>query len=103
MSISARVVDAAIPAYCQGDADPAAESLERQWFAASSAANAVKSECDVLLGVLEITGDSWRRACAQLVQLEAIRDALESQLATIDALPSRACETVTTYAVMSAA
>ena len=40
--------------------DPVAESLERQWFAASSAANTLKAECDVLLGVLQITGDSWR-------------------------------------------
>jgi len=52
---------------------------------------------------LQITGDSWRSACAQLVQLEAIRDALEDQLATMDALQSRACRTVATYAVMSAA
>jgi hypothetical protein len=103
-SVPIHVRDAdAVPACCQGECDSAAESLERQWFAASSAANALKSECDILLGVLEITGDSWRRACAQLVQLEAIRDALEGQLATIDASPSRARETVTTYAVMSAA
>ena len=83
--------------------DPATESLERQWFAASSAANSLKAECDVLLGVLQIAGDSWRSACAQLAQLEAIRDALEDRLAAMDALPSRACETVATYAVMSAA
>ena len=83
--------------------DPAAESLERQWFASSSAANTLKAECDVLLGVLQITGDSWRSAFAQLVQLEAIRDALEDRLAAMDALPSRACKTVAAYAVMSAA
>jgi hypothetical protein len=52
---------------------------------------------------LQITGDSWRSACAQLVQLEAIRDALEDRLAAMDALPSRACKTVAAYAVMSAA
>jgi hypothetical protein len=85
------------------DSDPAAESLERQWFAASSAADTLKVECNILLGVLEITGDSWRRACARLVQLEAIRDALEDQLAIMDALQSRACKTSTTCAVMSAA
>jgi hypothetical protein len=83
--------------------DHVAESLERQWFAASSAANALKAECDVLLGVLQITGDSWRSACAQLVQLEAIRDALEDQLTTMDALQSRACKTVARCAMMSAA
>ncbi len=83
--------------------DPAAETLERQWFAASSAASTLKAECDVLLGVLEFSGDAWRRACAQLVQLEAIRDALEVQLAIVDALQSRAGKTVSTHAVMSAA
>jgi hypothetical protein len=35
--------------------------------------------------------------------LEAIRDALEAQLATLDAMQSRVCETVARYAVMSAA
>jgi hypothetical protein len=82
--------------------DPGAESLQRQWFAASSAVNTLKAECDVLFGVLEITGDAWRRACAQLVQLEAIRDVLEGQLATMDALQSRPRETAA-HAAMSAA
>ena len=103
VSISARVADALIPACCQGDSERAAESLERQWFAASSAANTLKAECNVLLGVLEITGDAWRRACAQLAQVEAIRDALEGRLANMDALQSQAGETVAAYAVMSAA
>jgi uncharacterized protein YhaN len=85
------------------DSDPVAESLERRWFAASSAANTLKAECSVLLGVVGDHWDAWRRACAQLAQLEAIRDALEDQLATMEASQPRACDSVTTYLVMSAA
>jgi hypothetical protein len=85
------------------DSDPVAESLERRWFAASSAANTLKAECNALLGVVEDHWDAWRRACAQLAQLEAIRDALEDRLATLEASQPRACDSVTTCAVLSAA
>jgi hypothetical protein len=38
----------------------------------------------VLLGVLELAVEDWRRTCAQLAHLEALRDALGERLAAID-------------------
>lgn len=61
-----------------------AELLERRWFAALRAAKRVQTECDVLLGVLELAEDAWRRSRAQLVELETLRDALGEQLAALD-------------------
>ncbi len=58
--------------------------LELRWFAAVRAAKSVQAECEVLLGVLELTGDAWRRARARLVELETLRDALGEQLAAMD-------------------
>jgi len=66
------------------DAEPAAELLERRWFAASGAINNLRSECDALLAGLELAEHEWRRACTRLAQLEALRDALGDQLASMD-------------------
>jgi hypothetical protein len=66
------------------DGEPAAELLERRWFAALRAARSVQAECEVLLGVMELTEDSWRRARARLVELETLRDALGEQLTCVD-------------------
>lgn len=97
-------VDESTRAYCHGDSDPGAESLERQWFAASNAANTLKAECDILLGVLELAGSAWRRTRGQLTQLEAIRDEVERRLITLDASSQfRSRESVMACEVMSAA
>jgi hypothetical protein len=68
--------------YLEGE--PAAQLLERRWFAALRAAKGVQAECDVLLGVMELAEDSWRRARARLVELEALRDALGEQLSAME-------------------
>src|ERR1700730_11538292 len=41
------------------DAEPAAELLQRRWFAAAAAARSLEAECAVLLEVLEVS----RQAC----------------------------------------
>jgi hypothetical protein len=66
------------------DGEPAAELLERRWFAALHAAKSVQAECDVLMGVMELAEDAWRRARARLVELETLRDALGDQLASVN-------------------
>jgi hypothetical protein len=38
------------------DGEPAAELLERRWFAALRAARSVQADCEVLLGVLRTLG-----------------------------------------------
>ena len=70
------------------DAEPAAELLERRWFAASGAINNLKSECDALLAGLELAEQAWRRARTRLAHLEALRDALGDQLASMDDPPA---------------
>lgn len=85
------------------DAEPMTELLERRWFAALAAVKSVQAECDVLLGVLELSGDSWRRACARLTQLEALRDALGDRLAAMDEPCAVSRDTAIPYEVMSAA
>ena len=69
---------------CYVDGGPAADILERRWFAASAAVKSLHAECDVLLGVVELAEDAWRRTRAQAAQLEAIRDALGERLAAMD-------------------
>jgi hypothetical protein len=68
--------------YVEGE--PAAELLERRWFAALRAARSVQSECEVLLGVMELAEDAWRRARARLLELETLRDALGEQLSSME-------------------
>jgi len=75
------------------DAEPAAELLQRRWFAAAAAAKSLEAECEVLLEVLEISRQAWRAARAQLARLETLRDTLGDQLAAAhepcaDAAPS---------------
>jgi hypothetical protein len=68
--------------HAEGDA--AAELLERRWFAALRAAKKAENHCDVLMGVMELAEDAWRRARAELVELEILRDTLGEQLAALD-------------------
>jgi hypothetical protein len=66
------------------DEEPAAQIWERRWFAASAAVKSVQAECEVLLAVIQLAVDEWRRSCAQLAQLEALRDALGERLAAMN-------------------
>lgn len=91
-----------VPIDRQVDGDAAAELLERRWFAAVRAARAIEGECEVLMGVMELTEDAWRRARAQLVELETLRDALGEQLAGLDGPRAEPRESLG-RAVMSAA
>lgn len=72
------VQEMAVP---QADAEPAAELLQRRWFAAAAAVKSVDAECEVLLEVLELSREAWRVARARLANLEALRDTLGEQLA----------------------
>jgi hypothetical protein len=65
----------------QADAEPAAELLQRRWFAAAAAVKSVDAECEVLLEVLELSREAWRVARARLARLETLRDTLGEQLA----------------------
>jgi hypothetical protein len=103
MATSARVAQAASVTVRYVDEEGAAELLERRWFAASGAAKSLKAECDVLLGVLQLSEDAWRRACAQLAQLEALRDALGNQLAAIEEPCAGFRDAAITHGAMSAA
>ncbi len=85
------------------DAEPAAELLERRWFAASGAINNLKSECDALLAGLELAEQAWRRARTRLAHLEALRDALGDQLASMDDPPVGRPVAAIPYELMSAA
>jgi hypothetical protein len=85
------------------DPEPAAELVERRWFAALGAVKNLKAECDVLLEVLQLAEHTWREASAQLAQLEALRDALEDQMAATDEPRAWTRDAVIAYEVMSAA
>jgi hypothetical protein len=55
---------------------------ERRWFALLAAIRALESECSMLLEASKLADLSWRRACMQRAQFEALRDELEEQLAS---------------------
>jgi hypothetical protein len=103
MATDARTAQAGAAPIPYGDEEPAADLLERRWFAASGAVKGLKAECDMLRLVLELNEDAWRRTCVQLAQLEALRDALGDQLAAMDE-PRAVCRgAALPYEVMSAA
>ena len=64
--------------------DGAAERLERRWFAAQRAASEARSECETLLEVRAMADAAWRSARLRLAELEALRDALGDELASLD-------------------
>jgi hypothetical protein len=66
------------------DGEPAAALLERRWFAAFKAASGVRAECEILLESMALTQTAWSRARSRLAELEALRDALEEELETLD-------------------
>jgi hypothetical protein len=73
-------------------AEPAGELLERRWFALLSAIRGLQAECGILLEASKLADIAWRRACAQLAEFEALRDALEEQMS---ARPSLAMKQTT--------
>ncbi|MGC2033446.1 MAG: hypothetical protein WA642_25745 [Steroidobacteraceae bacterium] len=85
------------------DAGPAAELLQRRWFAAAAAAKSLEAECEVLLEVLEISRQAWRAARAQLARLETLRDTLGDQLAAAHEPCAAPADAAPSYEEMSAA
>jgi len=75
--------------------DSATNLLERRWFAADRAAAEVGVECAALARVAELAEASWRSARVRLARLEALRDALGDELATIDEADARDVPTQT--------
>jgi hypothetical protein len=65
----------------------AAEVIERRWFELLSAIRGLQGECGILLEASKLADIAWRRACVQLTEFEALRDALEEQLSARPSLP----------------
>jgi hypothetical protein len=65
----------------------AAEVIERRWFELLSAIRGLQGECVILLEASELADIAWRRACVQLAEFEALRDALEEQMCARPSLP----------------
>jgi hypothetical protein len=72
--------------------DEAGELIERRWFALLSAIRCLEGECGILLEASKLADIAWRRACVQLAEFEAVRDALEEQMS---ARPSLAAKSTT--------
>jgi len=68
------------------EGDAAANLLERRWFASITAARAKQAECDALLAVMAQAKASWQEARAELARLEALRDALDEEMAERNSL-----------------
>jgi hypothetical protein len=81
----------------QADAEPAAELLQRRWFAAAAAVKSVDAECEVLLEVLELSREAWRVARARLAELETLRDTLGEQLAAAYESSTAPADTALSY------
>lgn len=60
--------------------DAAGNLLERRWFSSINAVRAAQAECEVLHEVMVLADLAWRRARAQLAELDNLRDALGDQL-----------------------
>ena len=58
-------------------AEAPVELIERRWFALLSAIKSLQGECGILLEASKLADIAWRRACVQLAEFEALRDALE--------------------------
>jgi hypothetical protein len=61
-------------------AEASGELSERRWFALLSAIRSLQGECATLLEASKLADIAWRRACVQLAEFEALRDALEEQM-----------------------
>ncbi len=71
------------------ESDAASEVIERRWFALLSAIRSLQTECSVRLEASKLADVAWRRACMQLAEFEALRDALEEQMSAKAAAPLR--------------
>jgi hypothetical protein len=69
--------------------EAAGELLERRWFALLSAIRSLQGECGILLEASKLADIAWRRACVQLAEFEALRDALEEQMCARPSLPAK--------------
>jgi hypothetical protein len=76
------------------DDDAMANLVERRWFAASRAVTEMHGDCEVLREVKDLADEAWRRARAQLADLETLRDALAERLAEREGLLERALHSV---------
>jgi hypothetical protein len=85
------------------DRDAAANLLERRWFSSIAAVRAAEAECDVLREVMELAQEAWRRARAQLAELENLREVLGDQLTSIDEQSPQVEASLRLRAAMSAA
>ena len=65
------------------DEEPAVQQLERRWFAVLSATRTLQAECATLFEALSLADAAWRRACGQLSEFEALRDAMEQRLSAL--------------------
>jgi hypothetical protein len=65
------------------EGDFAENLLERRWFATMAAARAKQAECEVLLKVVAQARASWRDSRTELMNLEALRDALGEKMAEL--------------------
>jgi hypothetical protein len=64
--------------------DRAAGLLERRWFAAGRAVSKVQAECEALAHAFDVAQAALRGAHTRLSQLEALRDMLGQELATLE-------------------
>ena len=85
------------------DDDAATNLIERRWFAASAAVEAMEGECDMLREVMLLAEDAFRRARVELAELTVLRDSLGERLANPEARPERAPPTAPTRLSLSAA
>ena len=65
----------------QSENESDAVLLERRWFAAHKAAQALKVECAILRDIKDTAQANWRDATAKLADLDALCAALEHQYA----------------------
>ena len=71
-----------IDRYAEGE--PAAELLQRRWFAAMNAAESARDRCELLLEAIQFAEKAWFTARARCEELDALRDALADDLAALE-------------------
>ena len=84
------------------DAEPENELLQRRWFAALTATRRIEAECRQLLLALRYADETWRRACRELAEYEALAEALEKQLTCEDRSRAQAREPICVPAASAA-
>jgi chromosome segregation ATPase len=85
------------------DGDAAAEMLERRWFAMNKRTEEMRAECEALREAVAAAEIAWKRACSELAELEALRDALGDQLSHLDEHHPEPIPQISHRPVMSAA